>query len=194
MTTALLNVVLINYFYDVPVKLFASVYLLFDVALIARDGRRLWAFFLAPVERAPRGTWSRWLYGLVATLAIVAPAVKMLREGVEHRVFEREPLEGAWSVDERSGAADPAWDRMYFEKDDVGSIRVGGTRVRFHTQLDGNQLQLSIAGAAGGGWRDPLRMSHVARGTFVLEGQTLRFDGTCDDQPCAMKLTREFPR
>jgi len=156
-----------------------------DVALIARDWRRLWAFFLAPVERVDRRTWGRWLYGLAVTLAIVAPTVKMLREGAEHRVFEREPLEGAWSVEERRGAADSAWDRVYFEKDDVGFVRVGMKRIPFHKRLDGDQLQLDIAGAD---------RSHVARGVFVLEGQTLRFDGTCDDQPCGMKLTREFPR
>ena len=184
MTTALLNVALINYFYGVPVKLFASVYLLFDLALIAREWRRLWTFFLAPVERLDRGTWGRRLYGLAVAVTIVAPTVKMVREGLHHRVFEREPLEGAWSVDERSGAADSAWDRLYFEKDDVGFIRIGKKRVPFQKRLDGNQLQLFIAGAD---------RSHVARGAFVLEGRTLRFDGMCDGQPCAMKLTREFP-
>src|SRR6185369_1326204 len=41
MATALVNVVLVNFCYDVPVKLFATVYLLLDVALIARDAPRL---------------------------------------------------------------------------------------------------------------------------------------------------------
>ena len=122
---------------------------------------------------------------LAVAAAIVAPTVKMVREGVEHRVFEREPLEGAWTVDERSGAADPAWDRVYFEKDDVGFIRVGKKRIRFQKRLEGNRLQLYMVGAD---------RPHVARGVYVLDGQTLRVDGTCDDQPCAMTLTREFPR
>lgn len=185
MTTALLNVVLINYFYDVPVKLFASVYLLFDVALIAREWPRLRALFLAPVERIERGTWARWLYGLAITGAIAGATVKMVREGLEHRVFQREPLEGAWSIDERSGAVDPAWDRVYFEKDDVGFIRMGANRSRFEKRVTGSDLQLTIAGADH---------PHVVRGSFALDGQTLRFAGTCDDHPCTLRLRKEFPR
>lgn len=72
MTTALLNVVLINFFYGVNVKLFASVYLLFDVALIAPHWQRLLALFLGPVDRIHLGRPGRWLYGLTVTLAIVA--------------------------------------------------------------------------------------------------------------------------
>ncbi|HEY1695693.1 MAG TPA: hypothetical protein VGG39_26175 [Polyangiaceae bacterium] len=203
MTTALLNVVLINFFYDVDVKLFASVYLLFDLALIAPHWRRLQAFFLAPVEPISLGRRGRWLYGLTVTLAIVAPTVKMLREGIEHRVFEREPLEGAWSVKESTGAT-AAWDRIYFEKDDVGFIRVGGRFVPFHKELEGGQLRLSIA--------EDDRLAHVGhalttvaaagaeafpqtvRGSLTLEAQRARFDGQCDGQPCAMTLTREFPK
>lgn len=185
MATALLNVVLINYFYDVPVKLFASVYFLFDVALIARDWRRLRGFFLAPVERLQRAAWSRWLQGLAVTLAIVVPSVRMLREGAEHRVFEHEPLEGAWSIEERTGAADASWERMYFEKDDRGSIRAGKTRLPFMKQLAGTQLQLAVSGPD---------CRYDLRGSFAIDGQTLRIDGTCDDQPCAIKLTRMFPR
>ncbi len=185
MATALLNVVLINFFYDVGVKLFASTYLLFDVALIARDWRRLRDVFLAPVQRPVRAAWGRWLQGLAVTLAIVVPTVKMLREGAEHRVFEQEPLEGAWSIDERTGAADATWERMYFEKDDRGSIRAGKTRLPFMKQLAGTQLQLAVSGPDR---RYDLRVS------FAIEGQTLRIDGKCDDQPCAMRLTRVFPR
>ena len=185
MATALLNAVLINYFYDVPVKLVVSVYLLFDVALIARDWRRLRDVFLAPVERPQRGAWSRSLQGLAVALAIVVPTVKMLREGAEHRVFEQEPLEGAWTIDERTGAADATWERLYFEKDDRGSIRAGSTRLPFMKQLAGTQLQLAVS--------EPDRRYDL-RVSFAIEGQTLRIDGTCDGQPCAMKLTKVFPR
>jgi len=185
MATALLNAVLINYFYDVPVKLFVSVYFLFDVALIARDWRRLRDLFLAPVQRSERAPWSRWVQGLCVSVAIVLPTAKMMREGMEHRAFEHEPLEGAWSIDERSGAADASWERMYFEKDDRGSIRTGKTRLPFVTQLAGSQLQLAVSG--------PDRRYDL-RGSFAIDGPTLRIDGTCNDQPCAMKLTRVFPR
>jgi hypothetical protein len=110
----------------------------------------------------------------------------MVREGMQHRVFEREPLEGAWNVDERSGTVFAKWDRVYFEKDDVGSVRVGKMRIPFQKKVDGDRLELSVGDADD--------RAHVARGAFVLDGPTLRFDGTCDDQPCALKLTKEFPR
>jgi len=199
LATALVNVVLINVLYGVPVKLFASVYLLFDAALIARHGGRLWALFLAPVERIDRGRLARWAHGLLLALVIVVPAATAVREGIALRVFEREPLEGAWSVDERSGAAPADWERLYFEKGDVGFVRAGKDLVPFRKQLDGAQLRLSIAGSAAS---DPHARSipgagglaHLARGTIAVEGRTVRVEGTCDDQPCAMKLTREFPQ
>jgi hypothetical protein len=196
MATALLNVVLIDYFYGMPVKLFASVYLLFDVALISRDWRRLCAFFVAPVQRTDRG---RWIYGLVVSLTIATPIVKMLREGMKHRVFEREPLEGAWRVDERSGAVPAGWDRLYFEKDDVGFIRVGAKLIPFQKQVEGTRLRLAVAGVDD--LHNDLRaiagtsgFPHTVDGAIVLESQVLRFDGTCDGQPCAMKAALEFPR
>jgi hypothetical protein len=203
MTTVLLNVALIDYFYGVPVKLYASLYLLLDVALIARVWRRLWAFFLAPVERIERGRWGRWVYRLVVAFTIVAPTVKMLREGMQHRVFERELLEGAFSVEERSGAA-PRMDRLYFEKDDVGFMRVGGRLVPFQKQIEGSELRLSFAGSdelSHEAWTlrnvadaDGGKFPHIVRGTIFVEGQRLRFDGRCDEQPCAMNLSREFPK
>jgi hypothetical protein len=49
LATALANVVLVDVFYDVYVKLFASLYLLLDVSLIARDAPRLWAAFFPAV-------------------------------------------------------------------------------------------------------------------------------------------------
>ncbi|HEY6459154.1 MAG TPA: hypothetical protein VIY73_03355, partial [Polyangiaceae bacterium] len=202
MTTALLNVVLINFFYDVDVKLFASVYLLFDLALIAPHWRRLRALFFAPVEPIHPGRAGRWLYGAVVALVIAAPTVKMVREGLEHRVFEREPLEGAWSVDGATGVT--AWDRIYFEKDDVGFIRAGGALLPFHKRVEGDQLELAIAADD--------RLAHVGhalpniaaaadelfpqrvRGTLALESRSAHFDGTCDDHPCSMELTRQFPQ
>jgi hypothetical protein len=194
MTAALLNVALIDFFYNVPVKLFASLYLLLSVALVSRDSRRLWAFFLLPANRATGGARGRWVYGIVIACSIVAPAVKTVREGMKHRVFEREPLEGAWSVEERSGDAPERWDRLYFEKDDRGFLRMGGKGgklVPFRKQLDGNELRLSVGGATAAPSANAPSLD--VRGVIAVDGRTLRFDGTCDGQPCSVKMTREFP-
>lgn len=81
----------------------------------------------------------------------------------------------------------------------MGFIRVGKTQlVPFQKQLDGSQLRFILRGED---MHEALRDVADAKGgspgisgTVVAEGQTMRFDGTCNDQPCAMKLTREYPK
>ena len=51
------NVVLFNYFFDVPVKLYATNLLLMCVVLVAPDVRAMWDFFLSRKACVPRSLW-----------------------------------------------------------------------------------------------------------------------------------------
>ena len=192
MATALINVVLVNFFYDVPVKLFASLYLTMDLALIARDGPRLWAVFLRRSDDGPGARWKRSVGGVIVALAITLPAAEILHEAAIHRMFHTELLEGVWDVGQHEGLdgllpeAPGAWDRVYFEKDEVGFIRVGEKRILFHVDLNEAQRRLALT------FGD---RTSALEGTFAFrEADRLRFEGSRDGKPFSIDLKRLFPR
>jgi hypothetical protein len=193
LATALANVVLVDVFYDVYVKLMASLYLLLDVSLIARDAPRLWAAFFPAVERGPGAERRRVLGGVLVALVLGVPSAEILRSAIRHGVFHRDDLEGAWIVERRSGLDDffPSepgpWDEVYFEKEGAGSIRIGKKRVRFEATIDGAGRTLTLAK-----W-DRTPSSSLA-GTFELRGQDLRFAGYRGGAPFEIAMKRDYPR
>lgn len=196
------NVVLVNFYYDVSVKLFSSVYLAMIVYLLALETKRFWAFFVTdapapprPYLRGPRPPSSRAVVAHRAWVAMVLglPAADIVHEAVKHRLFTDEPLLGAWSVERQEGLeqlvsdASQPWTKIYFEKGDYGFIRVGGKRVPFTFRFDepGRQLRLSMSGDAS---------SRALVGSFDLHDHTARFGGSGDGRPFVLELTRDFPR
>ena len=194
LATALANVVLVNVFYDVYVKLFASLYLLLDASLIARDAPRLWAAFFPAVERATGAERGRVLRGILVALVLGVPSAEILRSAVRHGVFHRDDLEGAWIVENRAGLddlfpSDPGpWDEVYFEKwEGAGSIRIGKKRVHFEATIDERVHTMTLAK-----WgRNP---SPPLAGTFELHGEDLRFAGDRGGAPFALTMKRDYPR
>lgn len=106
----MVNVVMLNFSYDVPVKLFSSHLLLAGVFLLLPDLRRLANFFLLnrPVEPAPAPPLfaSRRLDRaavVLRTLALLGLAGFMLfssYQGRKQYQAMRSPLRGIWSVEE----------------------------------------------------------------------------------------------
>jgi len=193
MAAVLTDVVLVNIFYDVPVKLFASVYLALAVSLIAREAPRLRAFFLQPSREGPKGVRPRALRAVGITLVLMLPAADTLRDAYRYGIFRTEPLEGAWRVDRRSGLDDllpetpGPWDRIYFEKGDFGFVRVGRERVHFATRIDDATSTLTLSRFGG-------EQSLNLEGSFALHDQSLHVEGNRGGKPFALDLTREFPR
>jgi hypothetical protein len=193
LATALTQVVLVNFFYDVNVKLFASVYLTMDLALIARDAPRLRAFFLPPSQHEPSGRRTRVLRTLLVALVLALPTAEILRDAVRYGVFHRGVLEGMWNVDGSDGLdgllpeTPGPWERIYFEKGDVGFVRVGKKRVPFRAAVvePGHMLRLSNLGG---------RASSILDGTFVTEHDRVHFEGSREGQPFSIDMTRELPR
>jgi uncharacterized membrane protein YphA (DoxX/SURF4 family) len=186
------DVVLVNFFYDVPVKLFSSVYLLLTIALVARDAPRLWAAFFPPRSDPPRKK-SMLALGIVGAVLVVGlPIADTLRDALRYRVFRLDPLEGAWRVDQRAGLDDllpeapGAWDKIYFEKGDFGFVRVGHDRVKFATDVDETQHTLRLA---FGGHAAP-----TLEGAFEQHDGRVHFAGERGGKAFSLDLTREIPR
>jgi hypothetical protein len=191
--TALAQVALVNFFYDVNVKLFAGVYLAMDVGLIAREAPRLRAFFLPPSQGEPGRRRARVLRTVLVALVLGLPAAEILHDAARYGVFHADPLEGAWSVDRSAGLDDllaetpGPWERIYFEKGDFGLVRVGKKRVRFDVTVDEPRHVLSLSGFGG-------QASSSLEGTFERrEHDRVHFEGSRDGKPFSLDLTRDFP-
>ena len=193
MATALTNVVLVDLFYDVSVKLFASLYLALDVCLIARETPRLWAFFLQPSRDELSGTRARAARAIVVALVLGGSTAEILHDAIGYRVFHADALEGVWAVVGRSGLDDllpetpGPWDKVCFEKGGSGSVRVGNRRVGFKADVEEapHKLRLTKLG------RQP---SLTLEGTFELTGKEFHVAGNRGGTPFSLDLTREFPR
>jgi uncharacterized membrane protein YphA (DoxX/SURF4 family) len=187
----LTDVVLVNFFYDVPVKLFSSVYLALTIALIAREAPRLWtAFFPRPHDPAKKSLLVPCIVGAVLVVGI--PIAGTLRDALRYRAFHLDALEGAWRVDRRTGLdglltdAPGAWDRVYFEKGDFGFVRVGHERVKFEARVDETAQTLRLV------FGD--RASPTLEGTFELQDRRVHFAGAREGKSFSLDLTREIPR
>ncbi len=107
------NVVLYNYFFDVPVKIYASHLLLMALVVIVPDVRSLFGYFWTHVRSAPGGVWApvfarRWAnittvvveYWVLFVACVVGPAF------IGYAYFVQMPqakapvaLQGIWHVD-----------------------------------------------------------------------------------------------
>jgi uncharacterized membrane protein len=197
------NVVLVNFYYDVPVKLFSSTYLVMALYLLAVEWRRFWAFFITDGPVAPRaylappvrphGKGFAVARAAAVVLVLVVPVWSIVREAFQHRIFTEEALLGAWSVDRRSGLDDlipdasARWDKLYFEKGDYGFIRVGAQRVRFEMKVDEPAGKVSLSMFGG-------RESPALEGMFERHERALHIGGLRGDRPFSLDLTRDLPR
>jgi hypothetical protein len=146
------NVVALNFFYDVPVKLFSLHLLLMAVFVAAPDARRLVDFFvLHPVE--PLFQTRRTHVGalVLRTLLLIAFVYIAGKQSLGYiqqtgSAAGRSPLRGVWNVDvlEIDGVPRPPlvtdvsrWRRFVFDVPGFASIfLMSDERVRYTAQLD----------------------------------------------------------
>jgi hypothetical protein len=103
------NVVMLNFSYDVPVKIFSTVLLIHALFLILPDARRLIDFFLFARAVAPAQTESPFRTPRMQTAVRVAAAIfVVIVSGFSlfgsyqqrRRYAEKSPLTGIWTVEE----------------------------------------------------------------------------------------------
>lgn len=145
------HVAVLNFCYDVPVKLFSSVLLFMALFLIAPDAKRFAAALFAGPARA---AW--WKVGLRTAIVLafigmsLAGAVRQRKEYGD--LAPRSPLRGIWNVDELTvdGVVEPPlltnatrWRRMVFDGKRMMSIQlVNDHRDRYSIELDDRSFML----------------------------------------------------
>lgn len=184
----LANVALMNFCYDVPIKLLSTSFVLAASVLVALDaGRILAALGLRPVSipppppRAPR--LAAWVARLVLIGGAIASSVAGLRDFVPAAPT---PLDGIWQVQsfvqdgrELVGTTDPArWRRLAIDPGRLWIRREDETWTRCTATLAGPSLALEARGPITGTLR------------WQLAGKTLRLDGRFGDAAIAVRAER----
>lgn len=200
------NIVLLDFFYDIPIKLFSSIYLVMALYVLAPEARRFWTFFLGDGPVPPRsarpgtttGTPRPMATAFAIALVLVLPSADIIHKAAQRGLFHSDPLEGAWTIEQRVGLDDllsveGTWDKLYMEKGDYGFLRLGEQRLRLRTDVDerARTLRLFEIGSATT-WRGAGERELV--GTFVLDGKHLHIDGTHEGKAFSMDLIRDLPK
>jgi hypothetical protein len=190
----LANVVMLNFSYDVPVKLFSTHLLAMAVFLAAPDARRLARFFVlnAPVEPAvlvpllPRATPHRVALAL-RTVAFAAAAVLFLFQSHQQRSqfqssLGQGPLAGLWDVVgeavDGAPAASPGsrgWRRLVFSSSSLVAVHAeDGSRERYRYELQPLARRLVMSKRDDPSWTSTLEFRRLGPGEIELSGA---FDG-----------------
>jgi uncharacterized membrane protein YphA (DoxX/SURF4 family) len=177
----LLNVVLLNFCYDVPVKLFSSHLLLASLFLLLPDARSLARIFLMSREGGLPGVWLprwerrplRWASHILQVLVIgnilYQTALSSYRErrGLPSGLA---PLYGIWVPDKVDGLAPKdAWTKLIFERqNEVVISQQDGKRERLEEKFNVAAHTIAFPKA-----KEPclLQWTTDPNGTLVLTGK-----------------------
>jgi hypothetical protein len=184
------NVVMLNFSYDVPVKLFSSLLLAMALFLLLPDARRLADLFIfnraaGPAEMLPlfRREGLNRAALVLRTLFLVAVVGGSLYQAYESRqtFSQRSPLYGVWEVEEFSldGEGRPPlvtdrerWRRVVFDRPDVLAVQLmSDTRQRYRLELDEGQKTLSLSKRDDPNWKTTFTYERTGPETLTLEGE-----------------------
>lgn len=208
----LTNVVALNFFYDVPVKLYSSHLLAMAIFLIVPDLRRLVDLLVLhrgvePVAIPPlvRRLWLRRGALVLRTLSVVAYTAFLLHTTYEDNrtYFQQEskaPLHGIWNVDEMGidGQVRPPlvtdrerWRRVIFHSPGTMAIQLmSDSRVRYVLHLDNrndlNEGVMTLGKRDDAKWKTTFSYAQPKSGLLTLEG-------TLDGRKIRARLHLEKP-
>jgi hypothetical protein len=165
------NVALLNFSYDVPVKLYSTHLLLVSLFLLLPDAGSMFRFFVLRQEAMLRGAWLprfennrlRWashvLQGLVVACLLLSYGVGIW-ESTKGPAGDRSELYGVWQVDsDPGGNGAQAWQRVYFEYQTSMMVRTGdGTQLRYSTTYLPGAHSIELRGESASGsveWTRP---------------------------------------
>ncbi|HYC92239.1 MAG TPA: hypothetical protein VEO54_23725 [Thermoanaerobaculia bacterium] len=184
------QVAVLNFCYDVPVKIYSTLLLFEALVLIAYGARRL---LFALVPQVPRVAW--WKIAL-RTAAVVAICFMFLKDGRDYgkQLAQRSPLRGIWRVDvlQVNGVDRPPlitdtgrWRRMVFDYPQGISVQLmNDQRHRYAIALKEPQKTFSLT-----------RRDHPNfRASFTYrrpDPQTLVLDGTMEGDRVHVVARRE---
>jgi hypothetical protein len=187
------NVVMLNFCYDVPVKLFSVHLVAMALFLIAPDLRRLADLFVfghasGPLEYRPLVPGWKWTNRVVVVLRTLAVAVLVgggLYEAHQARntygdLAPRSPLYGVWEVErfETDGNDRPPlmtdktrWRRVVFDYPKMIAVQLmSDNRRRFSLKLNEEGGTLALTRFDDKDWKADLSYSRPEEGVLTLEG------------------------
>ncbi|HEX4962517.1 MAG TPA: hypothetical protein VF173_16905 [Thermoanaerobaculia bacterium] len=192
---AMTNVVILNFCYDVPVKLYSFHLLAMAVFLAAPDLRRLTLLLVLrrpvqPEEDHPlfRRRWLQRGGAVLATVFLLASTVYTLNISYnQFRTFSNHapaPLYGIWEVDELiiDGQARPLvltdesrWRRVVLDYSNSFSILLmNNFRQRYFTTVNPAKKTVALTKRGDPAWKSNFAYQQPAPGRLTLEGT---FDG-----------------
>ena len=182
----LTNIVALNFFYDVPVKLYSANLLLMALFIAAPDAGKLVDFFLRrPVEPLFEKRWAH--FGAIVFRTLLVAAVLYLggKEGIVyyrqiHDASQRSPLRGVWNVDalDVDGVSRPPlltdatrWRRVVFDFPTFSSLYLmNDERLRYATKIDEKTKTLHLTNRDDP--KDILSLTYAR-----IDPKTLQLDG-----------------
>jgi len=213
---ALANVVMLNFCYDVPVKLFSSNLLVMAVFLAAHDLRRLANLLVlnrpasaAPdprlIQRRELRIAALVLQGVLA-IGYSASIVSLSWHQLHDYTSERSPLYGVWNVEELQvdGPAGPPpgaealqWRRLIFDYPTMVTVQVASdSRQRYWLKLDEARKTLALTKRGNPAWKSSLKYQRPAPDRLTLEGtiegRKIRASLHRADESRFLLLTRGF--
>ena len=197
----MVNVMAMNFFYDVPVKILSSHLVLIALVLVLLDGKRLLNLFFLNKATSPRifvplfkderlvlaKDIIKWA---LITLALAFSAYQMI--GFQKRLSQQPPLYGLYEVEsfESKASEKPAgystirWKWLAVEwKDRATIISENGTQVRYDFIPDTTSQNLTLNS-------DTLDYHFLDNGQLLIEGIQ---DGDTIKVQLKTKLKNEFP-
>jgi hypothetical protein len=185
------NVVMLNFSYDVPVKIFSSHLLLMAIFLVLPDARRLAGLFLfnravpaADIRPLFRRVWLNRVALACRTLLVLGIAVFTLFQSYRFTLGERAPnssqFYGIWNVEEFivDGQVRPPlitdedrWERVIFAFPGTVSIQLMDQhRLRYRLHLNPQQSLLELTKLGEPDWKAALTYEQIGPGRLALEG------------------------
>lgn len=180
------NVALMNWTYDVPVKLYSTMLVVSAGVLVLYDGPRLFAVFVADRGAAPARQpalfegrlpiGARWAIKLALVGSVTASSLAAFVPRLGAASTVTDVINGAWSVTTfthgtSDGKVTPAWRRVIVNGEAIALRLEDETLVRCRRAADGADAT-KIALSCRGDRKGQLRAT--------MDGATLRLDGTFD--------------
>jgi hypothetical protein len=188
----MVNVVMLNFSYDVPVKLYSSHLLAMAVLLMAPDARRLANLLVfnrptAPVQIRPLFE-RRWLHRgalVLRTVFVLGFAAWSLYGAYEGRMLydiqaSRPPLYGVWNVEglevdgrpQPPGTPDAArWRRVVFGYPGTFAVQLmSDSRQRYFLKLDAAKKTLGLTKRDDPEWKTTISYREPGPGLLLLQG------------------------
>jgi uncharacterized membrane protein YphA (DoxX/SURF4 family) len=211
------NVVMLNFSYDVPVKLYSTHLLLMAIFLAAHDLRRLANVLVLnrpadPADYRPlfRRRWLHWSTKVLAVLFIGYLTVTSLQfsytSAKDWNDVSKSPLYGLWDVEELvvDGQVRPPlltdanrWRRVMFTGGNRMSFQLmSGSRDRFNVDIDPKKRTLAFTKRDDPSWKSTLAYNRpqpkllLMQGTF--DGHKVRVRARQGEIPKFLLMTRGF--